>query len=231
MQKRICYTEIAYMIGLVLLALGTAMTAWAGFGISMVVAPAYILYLKLSQILPWFSFGMAEYILQIVILGIMMLLLKQVKGVYFLAIATAVLYGFLLDGAMALMELIPNHGLWCRLTVYTAGVSVCTAAISLLFYSYLPPAAYEMLVKNLAAAYGWQVSRVKTVYDLCSLAAGVGLSLVLLGRIQGVGIGTVICAFCYGWLISLFSKLFTRLWDFQDRFALREKFEERKQNI
>ena len=231
MKKRIFYTEIAYIMGLLLLAMGTAMTAWAGFGISMVVAPAFIVHLKLSQLLSWFSFGMAEYLLQTLILGIMMLVLKRVKAVYFLAILTAVLYGFVLDGCMALMELIPADTLPVRLTVYVVGVLTCTAAISLLFYSYLPPAAYEMLVKNLAAAYGWSVTRVKTVYDLCSLGVSLVLSLTLLGTVQGIGVGTVVCALCYGWLISMFSKLFTRFWRLEDRFSLRSKFEERKQNI
>ena len=38
MKKPVFYTEAAYFIGLFLLALGTALTAYGGFGISMVVA-------------------------------------------------------------------------------------------------------------------------------------------------------------------------------------------------
>lgn len=231
MKKRVFYTEIAYIVGFLLLALGTAMTAWADLGISMVIAPAFILHLKISQYISWFSFGMSEYLLQAVLLVIMMLALRKVKLVYFLAILTAVLYGFVLDGCMALLGLIPTDALTVRLTVYVMGVLICTAAISLLFYSYLPPAAYEMVVKNLASAFGWRVTRVKTVYDICSLIVALALSLLLLGKIQGIGIGTVVCALCYGWLISMFSKLFTRFWRFEDRFSLRSKFEERKQKI
>ena len=64
-----------------------------------------------------------------------------------------------------------------------------------------------------------------------ALIVALALSLLLLGKIQGIGIGTVVCALCYGWLISMFSKLFTRFWRFEDRFSLRSKFEERKQKI
>ena len=68
MKKPVFYTELAYPIALLLLALGTALTAYGGFGISMVVAPAYILHLRVSELLPFFSFGVAEYTLQAVIL-------------------------------------------------------------------------------------------------------------------------------------------------------------------
>ena len=61
MKKPVFYTEIAHVLALVLLALGTALTAYGDLGISMVVAPAYILHLKLSQVFPFFTFGVAGY--------------------------------------------------------------------------------------------------------------------------------------------------------------------------
>lgn len=38
--KRVFYTELAYAIGIIVLALGTALMERADFGMSMVVAPA-----------------------------------------------------------------------------------------------------------------------------------------------------------------------------------------------
>ena len=225
MKKRIFYTEVAYALGQILLALGTALVAQGGFGMSMVVAPAYVLHLKLSEIWSWFGFGTAEYLLQILILLLMMAMLRKVKAIYFLSILSAVIYGSMLDGAMWLVGLISVDSIWVRIILYALGVLTCTASLSLLFYSYLPPAAYEMLVKQLSAKFDWKLTWVKTVYDLCSMAVSVGLSMVLLGRIEAVGIGTVICAVSYGFLIGGFSKLFSRVWEFQDRFNLRKFFE------
>ena len=84
MKKRVFYTELAYLLGLIILAFGTAFMEYADFGVSMVVAPAYILHLKISEFLPFFSFGMAEYALQAVILLLMMALLRKAKISYFL---------------------------------------------------------------------------------------------------------------------------------------------------
>ena len=57
MKKTVFYTELAFFIGLALLAFGTSLTAYGDVGISMEVAPAYVLHLYVSQFLPWFSFG------------------------------------------------------------------------------------------------------------------------------------------------------------------------------
>ena len=84
MKKPVFYTEIAYFLGIALLSLGTALTEYGGFGISMVVAPAYLLHLKICQTLPFFTFGVAEYTLQAVVLLAMILLLRKVKLPYFL---------------------------------------------------------------------------------------------------------------------------------------------------
>lgn len=60
--KRVFYCEIAYIMGIIVLALGTAFMERANFGMSMIVAPAYLIHLKVSKFLPFFSFGMSEYV-------------------------------------------------------------------------------------------------------------------------------------------------------------------------
>ena len=47
--KRIFYCELAYFLGIVVLAFGTALMEKADFGMSMVVAPAYLIHLKISE--------------------------------------------------------------------------------------------------------------------------------------------------------------------------------------
>ena len=90
MKKPTFHTEIAFLLALALLAFGTALTAYGGLGLSMVVAPAYILHLKISEIFPAFTFGAAGYTLQAVVLLVMMLLLRKAKLIYLLSFLTAV---------------------------------------------------------------------------------------------------------------------------------------------
>ena len=228
MKKPAFYTELSYILGLVLLALGTALTVYGDFGVSMVVAPAYILHVKVSAFWPFFTFGLAEYALQALILAGMLLFPRR-KWTWLMSFVTTVLYGLCLDGGTYLTGLLPQT-LALRIILYILGIGLCTAGIALLFRTYFPPAAYELLVKTVAGRFGWQIHRVKTVYDCASCLVAVGLSLLLLGRLEGVGIGTVVCALIYGLLIRLWDKILVKYWTFRDIFPLRRYFEERKES-
>lgn len=226
MKKRTFYSEIAYFLGLALLAFSTALMAWGDFGMSMVVAPAYILYLKLSQTLSWFSFGIAEYVLQACVLLLMVIVLRKVRLSYLLSFLAALLYGLILDGSTALLSHLTPGGVIPRLLVYILGDVGCSAGIALLLRSYLPPEVYELFIKEISAHFGWKFSAVKTVYDCASLTLATLMSLFLLGSIQGVGVGTVACALLNGTLIQLISRLYDKVFTFRDRFSCRSKFEE-----
>lgn len=231
MKKRVFYTELSYVFGVILVALGTALTAWGNFGISMVVAPAYVLYLKISQIFSWFTFGMAEYILQTLVLLLMMILLKKVKISYFLSFLTAVFYGLVLDFGTALLALLPAPEIWQRLIAYIGGDLAVCAGVALIFHTYIPPEAYEMFVMELSKKLSIKLHTFKTIYDCASLAIAVGMSFLLLGSLQGVGIGTAVCAFLNGTLINLFSKRLDSIWKFEDKFDFRGKLQESEDKL
>ena len=120
MKKPIFHTEIAYFLGLMLLALGTALMVYGDFGMSMVLAPAYILHLFLSRFLPFFSFGVAEYALQAVILLLLMLIMRKVKLSYLLSFVATVFYGIVLDAAVRLTGFLPDN-IYLRIVAYLAG--------------------------------------------------------------------------------------------------------------
>lgn len=222
-MKRKCYTEAAYFLGLILLAVATAMMEKANFGMSMVVAPAYLIHLKLVKVLPFFSFGMAEYTLQAFLLVLMMLILRRFRLSYLLSFVTAVLYGFMLDGAIALFAPVPCASFAARMFFYLAGMVICALSISLLFHTYLPPEAYELFVKEVSGAFGLEIHRCKTAYDCISCAVSVALSFLFFGlwQFEGVKLGTVFCALINGWLISRWTHLIEKHFDFSDAFKLR----------
>ena len=229
MKKRVFYTEVAYVVGLVILALGTALLVYGGFGTSIVVAPAYILHLKLSQTWSFFSFGMAEYVIQAVILAALLILFRSRKWTWLLSFVTTVLYGLILDGGSLLTNLLPQS-LPLQIVLYIVGIFMCTLGIALLFSTYFTPAAYELLVKVLSRRFGWKLHIVKTAYDCFSCLVAVGLSFLLFGRLEGIGVGSVVCALCYGMLIRLHTKLLERVWVFEDKLPLRRHFEESEES-
>jgi uncharacterized membrane protein YczE len=225
--KRVFYTELAYAIGIIVLALGTALMERADFGMSMVVAPAYLLHLKVSEFLPWYSFGVSEYVLQAVLLAVLSLMMRKFKKGYLFSFITAILYGSLLDLSISAVARIDLHGTVFRIACYFLGMLFCAAGVALLFHTYIAPEAYELFVKELAAKCGKDIGRVKTIYDCVSCLIGIALSFVFFGfgRFEGVKLGTVICALVNGTLVGWCSKWLEAAFCFRDRLKLRKFFE------
>lgn len=226
MKKRIFYTEAAYVFGLLFLALGTALMEKADFGMSMVSAPAYVIYLKVSQILPFFSFGMAQYTLQAVLLIIMVLMLRKFKVSYLFSFATAVIFGFVLDGSIWLVSFLPAQGLGFDIIYYLLGMVICAAGVSLLFHTYISPEVYELFVKEISAKMKMDINKFKTIYDCASCLIGIGLSFAFFGlwHFEGVKLGTVICALVNGTLIGWCTHFFEKNWVFADGLKMRKYF-------
>lgn len=230
MKKQTLYTELAFFVGLVLLACGTALMEYGGFGISMVAAPGYVLYLKLSPTMPFFTFGTVGYLVEALLLLSMMALIRKASILYLFSFLTAVLYGFALDGVSLLTALLPDHTLLLQIPLYIAGLVLCSAAVSLLLISYLPPAAHEMFVKEVSATFRLSLPKLKTVYDCTALVLAIVLSLLFFGTIRGIGIGTVVCALVNGFLIRTFTGFWTKAFRFHDKLPLRRYFEKRKES-
>ena len=228
MKKRVFYTELAYILGLIILAIGTALMERADFGVSMVVAPAYLLHLKLSQNFPFFTFGMAEYLLQGLLLLLMILLLRKFRISYLFSFVTAVVYGFTLDGAMYLVSLLPGTGLSARIIFYGLGLLGCALGVSLLFHTYISPEVYELWVKEMSARAKIDISRYKTGYDCVSCLIGVLLSFLFFGfgHFEGVKWGTIFCAAVNGYMIGRCTRLLEKIWDFSDGLSLRKYFQQ-----
>ena len=49
MKKHVFYSELAYVLAIIALGFGVAFAAKAGFGVSMIAAPAYTIHLKLMR--------------------------------------------------------------------------------------------------------------------------------------------------------------------------------------
>lgn len=227
MKKMKFYGELSYLLGLLILALGTALMEKADFGMSMVVAPAYLIYLKVSQSVAFFTFGMAEYLLQAVLLVLLGLVLRQFKVSFLFSFVTAVLYGICLDLTMALLSSLPAQSFLLRAVLYAAGTALCSMGVSLLIHTYLAPEAYELFVKKVAEKWKLDFGRCKTVYDCVSCGIAILLSFAFFGfgHFEGVKWGTILCALINGTLIGGCSHLLESRFDFPARLPIRQYFE------
>lgn len=215
------YEEPVYLAALVMLSLAVAMTAAADFGVSMIVAPAYILSLKF----PFLTFGRAEYIIQALLFAVFCILMRRVKPVYLFSFVTCMIYGFVLDAwrsvVLAFNPAVTAPGSFAlpvRLLLFAGGVLLCSFSIASFYKVYLYPQVYDFFVKMLSRRFNIALPKFKTCFDFCCLAAACVLTLAFFGRFRGIGVGTIIMTAVNGALIGLFGKVLDRFFVFEPLF-------------
>ncbi len=216
--------EVAYFSAIILLSLAVAILSAADFGISMIVAPAYLLSLKTSIL----SFGQAEYVVQACVFALLCVVLKKFRISYLFSFGTCLIYGLVLD----LWRKIPffdpsvtppgSMNLPLRITMFIIGMILTSFSVALFFKTYLFPQVYDFFVKAVSSKYGIKLSVLKTIVDLSCLTASVIMTFAFFGEIRGIGWGTLVMALLNGTVIGFFSNLLDKAFDFQatlPRFA------------
>lgn len=228
-MKRTFFTELAYVVGILGIAIGVGFMERADFGLSMVVAPAYILHRVISALpgMGFFTFGVAEYTLQAVLLVVLVLVVRKFKISYLFSFVTAVVYGYVLDLVLLIMPTVAADAYVIRGVFFIVGEIFCAIGVSMMFHTYISPEVYELFVSEVAKKFNKDTSRIKTGYDCVSCVVGVVLSFAFFGMWTFVGVnwGTIVCALTNGFIIGLFSKAEDRLFDFKDGLRLRRYFD------
>ena len=205
--------EIAFIPGVILLSLATVLMSKAGFGLSMVVSPAYVLA-DWVKVIPT---GTMCYIYQGLLVIATSLVCGRFKISYLVTFVSAVLFGVFVDIFGALLSFLQPAELWERIVLFAVAIPINSMAIALLLHSYLPPQAPELFVREISGKFGFKMHRTKYVYDLCSCAASIIMSFLLLGELRHVGLGTVVYAFINAPLIGVFGGRLEKIADFEPR--------------
>ena len=220
-RKKICIpSELTYLLGIVLLALAVATLTAANFGISMIVAPAYLLSLKVGVV----TFGQAEYIVQAAVFLLLCLVLRKFRPIYLMSFVTCLIYGAVLD----LWRLLPcfdpavtepgSMALWLRILMFVIGVLLTSFSVALFFKTYLYPQVYDFFVKAVSLKYGIRLPVFKTVVDLSLLLISTVMTLCFFGKFVGLNWGTLVMAVLNGTIIGFFSGRLDRFFEFRPIF-------------
>ena len=232
MKKKTFYTEFAYLFGLLLIALSCALLKHSNFGVSMIVAPAYLLHLYISPFWSAFTFGMAEYCLQALLIVIMAIIIRRCRVGYLFSFVTAVVYGLILDGFIYLVDFIPSDELWQRILLLLFGMVICCIGVAMMFKTYISPEAYELIVMETSSKFKWDIHKCKWCFDCICCGVAIILSFIFFGkwRFDAIGVSTLLCAALNGYLIGRFSKVLDKYFVFKDGLPLRKFFtgEDRK---
>lgn len=209
MKKIRVSNESIYVMAVLVLSFATAMLAAADLGLSMVVAPAYIVSLKAGVL----TFGQAEYIVQGMLFVLFCVLMRKVKGLYCFAFVSGLIYGVALDfWRMVIPHFNPEIfapgtlPIGTRIFYFIAGYLLNSLGVALYFKTYFYPQVYEFFVKGISGHFHIALPKFKIGFDMSFLVIAIMLSFILFHGLVGIGVGTVVLAFGNGPLIGFYGR-------------------------
>ena len=228
MKKLKFPSEIAYIVGLAILSLGTCLMEKANFGLSMIAAPAYLLSKLLTKtVSSFFTFGRCEIMLEAIVVTILCLIIRKFKIGYLFSLLSGIIYGLTLDVWIYLFRNIELVTFDTRIVYFLLGQVATAFGIALQFKSYFPPAAYDFFVKEASKHFNISVPKFKTGFDIVFVIISITLSFAIfgIGHFEGIKLGTVVVALVNGTTIGLATQVIDRLLSFFDLLKLKKLFE------
>lgn len=229
-------SELLWVFGIVFVALGVAICSKADLGVSMIAAPAFVVQEAIVFLSPVLTVGVTEYIIQGILLIIMCLVVGRWNWRYLLAFAVAVLYGYVLDFFLWLMQDVTLTAVWQRWIMLLVGDMVTAFGVASFFRTYMPLQVYELFVAELADRFQIPITKVKSTFDITLLVLSVVLAVTLFGDVaafdwstigyasfHSIGLGTIVTTMINTPLIAGMGKLIDRFFEPAARFAAWER--------
>lgn len=208
----VIYNEVAYFLAMVISGSAISLTTLSGFGTPLGVS----LFFVLNKRVPLISIGQWSWIVNIIILASLILLVQQVHAYYFLSLLTTFLFGFSLDIFQNLFNHLIVIQTFCdRLICYGIGFLLLGWGIMLFMKCSMPMVAFDLFVREVSRVKELKLGVVKTAFDIFFLLLTIGSGLLFFGHLVGLGIGTVIIAFCTGFYIQNLEGFFNRTIEFR----------------
>lgn len=216
MKKITKFGEASWIIGNILCAIGNCLVSKSAFGLSAIIAPAFILNRKIG----FLTVGVCEYIIQGILLAICCIVIGKFKGKFIATICNILFYGACFDIVNSLLSFLQPTDIFPRIIIAAVGTLITGFAIAMMLRTYIPPSAYEIFVKEIAEAKNFNMAKMKLIFDGSMLALTFILMFMLLGGffIDIIGPLTVIAAFLNSVLIGFFGRILDKHVDFSPAF-------------
>ena len=201
--RNIALRYLFFTLGLLINSFGIAFITKSSLGTSQISSLPYVLSLRFPL-----SFGGFTFIMNTVFILIQIAIQRRdFPPVQLLQIAANVLFSAFIDVSMAVLSWLHPAGWLARGGCMLLGCAILACGISIEIAPDVITVPGEGLVRVLAQATGKDFGRVKLVFDVTLIVIASALSLLFFGRLQGVGIGTVVSALVVGPFVSLFGRV------------------------
>lgn len=203
---------------MVINSLGVVLMLYSGAGISAISSVPY----AFSEVLPALTLGTWTYIFQGLLVLTLMIMRKKFVPSYLFSFVVGFVFGKLLDLHEMWINTLPDNIIMRIIYFIISYVLICIG-IALSNRCGLPIVPTDLFPRELSDITGVKYSKIKIGFDITCLAVTAGLTFFCLGRIMGLGIGTVLAAFTMGKGIGFAGELIDRKFVFGNFMTLKKE--------
>ena len=147
MNKKTIYSEMLYILAIIILAFAVNLMSIADLGMSMIVCPAYII----SERFDFLTYGQSEYLTATIVFIIFCLVMKRFKISYLLSYLTGILYALFSDLIKILVPIFNQNltiSMNMKIGYFFIGMILSGLAVALFYKTYLYPQIYDFFCES-----------------------------------------------------------------------------------
>ena len=195
-EKPILRGELALIAAIVINSFSVVLMLYSGSGISAISSVPY----AFSEVFTKLSLGTWTYLFQgALVLSLMILRKKFVPSYLFSFIAA---FSELLDVNELWIGILPQT-IPCRIAYFLISYFLLSIGIALENRCQLPIIPTDLFPRELSEIIKKPYARVKITFDVLCLATTGLLTGLMLGYLDGLGIGTIVAAFTMGKMVAI----------------------------
>lgn len=204
-KQEIAKRYILFIIGLLIMGLGVAVTKRGELGVSPISSVANVLSIRLD----FLTLGNWLIIWNIVLLlGQILILRKDFRLIQLLQIPVSFLFGYFTDFGMKLVSFIRNDCYAVRFGLFILGTAVLGMGIAITVIADVVMNSGEAFVKAVSDKTNKNFGNVKIVFDVFCVVTSIIISLFCFNfKIVGTREGTIFAALFTGIAVKLFLKI------------------------
>ena len=189
----------AALLGVVIInSLGVLLMIHAGSGVSAISSLPY----AISLVLPGLTLGTWTYLFQGLLVLSLMALQRRFIPSYLFSFVVGFAFGKMLDVYDPWVTALPVDGLW-PVVWFVLGYSLVVVGIALSNRCGLPIIPTDLFPRELSQITGIPYPRIKISFDVICLSLTACMTVLFLGHLEGLGIGTVAAALTMGKAVGL----------------------------
>lgn len=185
--------EAALILAIIINSIGVLLMLQSGSGISAISSVPY----AFSEVFPRLTLGTWTYIFQGLLVITLMVCKKKFIPSYLFSFVAGFLFGELMDINELWITKLPTT-IPLRIVYFVLSYGIICFGIALSNRCKLPIIPTDLFPRDLAQIINKPYAQVKITFDVTCLVVTACLTYFALGRILGLGIGTVVAAFTMG---------------------------------